>query len=212
MWLYSILKFILFLPVRLIFPVKVFRKAKLPKGKCIIASNHLSALDPVTIAFSAGRNPLFVAKKSVMESFIFGNLLTYFKFISAERDGSDFKAIKAGLKRVNEGNCVAIFPEGTRNFDNPNTMLPLKNGAALFAVKTNTDIYPVILKNKTRAFKLNYMIIGEKISFEEFTAGRITSDVLDNAGEKLEREMLKLQADFIKMLEEKYPKKFKKGL
>ena len=126
----------------------------------------------------------------------------------AKRDGKDFQAIREAIALLEKGYAFGLFPEGTRNYLDPDHIQPFKNGVALFALKSKTPVTPVIVKRKTRPFRMNYVMMGDAIDLSEFYGDRITKEQIDGATEKLWREMDRMQDGFNKLLAEKYPKKF----
>ncbi len=209
MVLYWFLKIIFWLPAKFIFPTKFINKQKLPKGKCIIACNHVSGLDPFVLALYLNRPICFMAKADFYKHPVLRFFLNTFKCVAAKRDGKDFKAIREAVTLLEKGYAFGLFPEGTRNYKDPDHIQDFKNGVALFSLQSKTPVIPVIIKRKTRPFRKNYVIMGEPIGFDEFYGERITKENIDFASDKLWNEMDKLQDGFNKMLAEEYPKKFK---
>ena len=58
---------LLALPVRLSYPTKFIGKENIPKGACIIASNHTSNLDAVILAVNTWEKKYYVAKKELFK-------------------------------------------------------------------------------------------------------------------------------------------------
>lgn len=208
MWLYWFAKIIFWLPAKIIFPTKFFNKKRIPKGKCIIACNHVSGWDPIILAAYLNRPVCFMAKADFYKNPILKVLLTTLHCVPAKRDGKDFQAIRDAIILLEKGYAFGLFPEGTRNYKDPDHIQEFKNGVALFALKSQTPVMPVIIKRKTRPFRRNFVTMGEPVSFEEYYGGRIGKESIDGASEKLWKEMDKLQDGFNKTLSEKYPKKF----
>lgn len=208
MWLYWFAKIFFWLPAKIIFPTKFFNKKKLPKGKCIVACNHVSGWDPVVLVANINRPVSFMAKADFYNNWFLRFLLNTIHCVPAKRDGKDFQAIREAITLLEKGYAFGLFPEGTRNYLDPDHIQPFKNGVALFALKSKTPVMPVIVKRKTRPFRMNYVMMGDAIDLSEFYGDRITKEQIDGATEKLWREMDKMQDGFNKLLAEKYPKKF----
>lgn len=208
MWLYYIAKPIWVFISWFVFPVKVFNKKKIPDGKCIVAMNHLSGWDPVILSTHTNKLIRFMTKSTLYKSKFLSWVFNHFEFVPANRDGQDFKAIRRSMEIINEGKPFGIYPEGTRNYDNPDHIQEFKNGLALFAIKTQSPIYPVFIKKKTKAFKKNYLSFGEPIYLTEFFDKHVTTELTEEATKVLWEKMNAMQIEFNKMLAEKYPKKF----
>ena len=102
----------------------------------IVVANHPSLIDPIlllslmpnadTIVIPYSKNPVLAG--IVRQLYILGS-----------KDLDD--VIEACVESLNQGNCLMIFPEGTRT---PRTGRPiLKKGAARIALATGCNIVPV---------------------------------------------------------------------
>lgn len=83
------------------------------KGNFILASNHLSNLDPPVLAVACPRRLAFAAKK---ELFFNRFLSGYFKAVGAvpvERKKAGVQTVRKLIKVIRSGPLL-IFPEGTR--------------------------------------------------------------------------------------------------
>ena len=59
---------LLYLPFKILYPTKVIGKKNLPKGSCIIASNHTSNLDAVVFALNTWEKKYYLAKKELFKN------------------------------------------------------------------------------------------------------------------------------------------------
>jgi len=90
-------------------------------GPALIASNHVSYLDPLTLAWVAdgrGRHVRFLAKAELFDKKGLGTLLHAAHQIPVQRgkvDAAD--ALQAAVDALGQGECVAVFPEGTISQD-----------------------------------------------------------------------------------------------
>lgn len=87
-----------------------------------------------------------------------------------DRKGGDVAAIKKTISMLKEGECVGIFPQGTRiPYVNPRET-EVKDGVGMIASRAGVGIVPVFIKNKSgklKPFCRNTVIIGDYISPEE---------------------------------------------
>lgn len=208
MWLYWFAKIAWWLPNLILFPTKFFNKQKLPKGKCIVISNHLSGWDPIVMIANMSRPVSFMAKKELYDNWFLNFIFPILKLVKAKRDGKDFQAIREALSLLEQGYAFGLFPEGTRNYKDPAHIQSFKNGAALFALKSKAPVYPLIINRKMRPFKKNYIYMGNPIDLSEYYDKGVNAEMLDKVTEKLWSSMDVMQDNFNKMLSEKYPKKF----
>ncbi|MCN4144206.1 MAG: 1-acyl-sn-glycerol-3-phosphate acyltransferase [Thiohalomonas sp.] len=115
----------------------------IPDKPCIIFCKHQSSWE--TMALQLLFTPqVWILKRELLWVPFFGWTLASMKSIAIDRS-SGKKALKQvveqGRQRLNEGNWVVIFPEGTRTRpgDKPN----YKIGAAMLANKSKYDVLPI---------------------------------------------------------------------
>ncbi|MFI3167988.1 MAG: lysophospholipid acyltransferase family protein [Bacillota bacterium] len=188
MWLYNVARVLLTIPLKLVFPTKVYGKKPLPENRCIVASNHLSGFDALLMGVNFKRNVTFLCKEELCGNWFTKWLFNGLGAVSIARGGNDFSAMKKILATLENEKAVALYPEGTRNKTAPGELLPFKTGVSMFSLKTGADIVPVILLNKPKAFKRNYMLIGDVIKVEKFE-GRLNSEELENFTKDFQAKM-----------------------
>jgi len=126
------------------FPIKVYGIENIPaKGGFILASNHLSNLDPFVIGISIKRRLSFIAKDSLFRNKILGFILSEWGAFPLKRESRDIGAVKEALKRLKQGYGLVIFPEGTRIKKDLNKFLP---GVALLSGKARVPVVPTFVK------------------------------------------------------------------
>ena len=148
----------------------------------------------------------FISKKEVYDNKFLGFLAKKIESIPVSRDGNDLKAVMTALKYLKKGEKIAMFPEGKRNRTDE-ILLPLKGGAALFAIKAKVPVYPVVSDGKTKLFRRTKVKIGDAIDLSEFYDVKMTPEDYELAENKIRDAMLKILYDF---KEEKQLKKNKK--
>src|SRR3989338_365801 len=100
---------------KLIFPIKVKGREYIPaQNSFILASNHLSNLDPMILGLASRRRLSYIAKESLFKNKIFGVILHQVGAFPIKREAADFRAIRETLRRLKKGSPIVIFPEGTR--------------------------------------------------------------------------------------------------
>ncbi|NGX31635.1 MAG: Cytidylate kinase [Chlamydiae bacterium] len=128
---------------KIFYRYKVYGKEHLSKGAAIIASHHASFIDPIFVGVASNDPIHYFARKSLFKNkllkFIFKRIYTY----PIGRGGLDLKAIKVAQNFLRDGKKIVLFPEGTRSPDG--TIQPLREGAALIAIRTHTKIIPTHL-------------------------------------------------------------------
>lgn len=154
--------------VRFLWPVKVINRHRFKDGKGVYICNHYGIMDANPMCGYLFHNKFNVVVKH--DSFK-GPLKPIMKAVNAipiNRTQTDFRAIKQCLTVLRNNEPLLIFPEGTRNKSNtPKKLLPFKEGAAMFALKTNSPIIPMIYYDCPRLFRKTYLNIGEPIYFDD---------------------------------------------
>ena len=179
---YSFLRGFLYVPVKLVFPVKVIGRENIPlPSKVITVSNHLSGVDIALVAINVKGFRHIIAKKELTKSKVFAKLMDWAGAIPVDRGTADLSAVRKVMDALKNGEGITIFPEGTRNKTGEN-LQELKSGAALFALKGKASVVPIILRR-------NYMYVGKPFSVETFAEGRIDSIAVENASRKIGEEM-----------------------
>ncbi len=115
------------------------------QGPVLLAGNHVSYLDPLTLAWVAdrrNRRVRFLAKAELFEKKGLGFLLRQIKQIEVDRGSrSAASSLDSALGALDRGECVTVFPEGTISLD----LDPMagKSGAARLAKASGVPITPV---------------------------------------------------------------------
>lgn len=161
---------------------EIYGEENIPKsGGVLIASNHVSFLDPPAVAGSAPRNCYSFARKTLFKTGFSGWVFRQFLTIPVDRDGgNDLGAIKTVLKRLKEGQAVLLFPEGTRSEDGK--LQEAKRGAGMLAAMSQVPIVPTRvfgtfeawnrhMKNPC-AFRPTAVVYGKPIFPEEYDPGK----------------------------------------
>tara|TARA_B100000686_G_C16690979_1_gene917583 strand:- start:809 stop:1453 length:645 start_codon:yes stop_codon:yes gene_type:complete len=143
-WIIGIIK-ILYLTCNINYEIRGLNN--IPKKGFIIASKHQSAFETF-IFFLYLKNPIFIHKKQLFYIPIFGQYLKKINMISINRSQGT-KAMRTILKKtkekINSGNSIIIFPEGTRKKpgDEPN----YKSGIFGIYREAGVEIIPVALNS-----------------------------------------------------------------
>ncbi|MDR2301255.1 MAG: 1-acyl-sn-glycerol-3-phosphate acyltransferase [Deltaproteobacteria bacterium] len=117
-------------------------------GGFIVFANHRSLLDIPTVAKATGRDFSWVAKAALGKIPIFGWVLRRTHML-VDRGGSADAAkqmLHEASLRLENGEIMAIFPEGTRN-KTGEPILPFKKGAFILAKHTGAPLIPLAILN-----------------------------------------------------------------
>jgi 1-acyl-sn-glycerol-3-phosphate acyltransferase len=124
------------------FRVRVVGRCNVPRrGVYVLAPSHRSILDIPFAAFATRRRLRFMAKEEIFASRLGRAFFGALGAIRVERGTADRSALRASQAALEDGEPLAVFPEGTRN--NGPTLGPLHDGAAYLASKLGVPIIPV---------------------------------------------------------------------
>jgi 1-acyl-sn-glycerol-3-phosphate acyltransferase len=191
--LYKILRWLFKVYFNLFYSVKIYGADNIPSsGPYIICSNHTSWFDPPLVGCVFSRNRLcFMAKDELFKIFILGYIIKKIYAFPVKRNTADRAAIRRALQVLDEGDILALFPEGTRikakELGNPH------HGAALIALKSQKPVIPVFIKWPSRFFKPVKVGIGSLIYFKE--EGKLKSEVLEKVSFRIMEEINLLAAN-----------------
>lgn len=182
----GIVKGAIYIYCKVVYRMKVIGKENIPKDEAlIICGNHRSFLDPPLIEVTCGRYTRFLAKEELTKNKFLALLGIVFDAILVKRDSKEVKALKESLQTLKNGDCIALFPEGTRNGIEKGEKV--KDGAAFFTVRTGAKVIPVGISGGDKIFKKVTIKYGEPLDFSEYKNSKdkeildkITDEIMDN--------------------------------
>lgn len=122
-----------------------------PGTPLVVASNHVSGLDPFLVAraLPPGRHLQFMAKKELFLPLIGWIIRTGGSF-PVDRSGNDVGAVRTALRILKMNGTVGIFPEGTRGGHE------LQGGVALIAAKGRAPILPAGISRQGKRWLVRF--------------------------------------------------------
>ena len=194
--LFWILKAITWLPIRIMYPTLVKGRKNFIKGKSIVIGNHQSNADPVLIFTFFWRRMNYLAKKELMNNKLTNWFFGKMGAISVDRQKVDLSTIKNSLRVLKDNGTLVIFPEGRRKEDSFSE--DIKNGAAMFALKTDSPIVPMYFVKKPRLFCFNKLIVGEPIYLDRQYIGDTSKETLEHISRIIEDKMIEMKDKYTK--------------
>lgn len=191
----------------LVWPTKVIgaENAKKVKG-ALFTCNHYSKMDsmiPYFVLFKKEAHAL--AKYELFTNPVAGWFLHKMGAIPVRRGEADIESVKQVLRVLKDGKQLLIFPEGTRNKEGTQQMAEFKTGTARFAIKAKVPVVPMIYYQSPKAFRKNWLYVGEPFSLEEFYGARTIDE--NHAA----TEVIKEKMDETRRLCNEYVEKATKG-
>lgn len=182
------------------FPVQIFGDRKIENKKRLLVGNHLSGWDPVIFTMWMKNIMSFVYKAEFRKNLFLRWVFDGLGCVPVHRGEVDINASKSILRLLKEDKSVCLFPEGTRNPE-VDCLQPFHTGAALFAIKTRSPIRPFYIWDKTKAFRKNYISIGEEFTLEQFYDRPLDKQTLEEATKVIRDKVDELRLDLNARLE-----------
>lgn len=113
------------------------------EGGAVIASNHLSHLDPPVVGSAIRRRTYYFAAAELFSNPVFGFIIHKCYAFPVRRGAADRRALKAAIELLEAGELLTMFPEGTRSRTGELSEFDL--GAALAASRAGVPIVPCAL-------------------------------------------------------------------
>lgn len=121
------------------------------EGGLVIASNHLSAIDPPLLGTFCPRGIYYMSKAELLATPIWGELLQWTGAFPIRRGEGDEEALGLARELVREGHAIGVYVEGTRQrFGYPG---PARRGAMVVAMRESVPLVPVGLESFGWSFR-----------------------------------------------------------
>lgn len=117
-------------------------------GGVIIASNHISYLDPPILGAVMPRQTTFMARKGLLNIPLLGRIIKLYSF-PIDRGKTLPSTIKDSVKRLKNGELLLIFPEGRRS--ETEKLLEGKRGIGMIAGLSKSPVVPALITGSNKA-------------------------------------------------------------
>jgi len=147
---YWIFYFIMRVIDKIYFQSKFYNVENLPlDGHFIIATNHISNIDPFIMGICQKRRFSFLAKEELFKTAFKNWAFRQMGAFPIKRGTSDFKALRESLRRLKSGTPLILFPEVTRGTSNAEKRS--QAGIGFIAIKANVPIVPAYIEGSDKA-------------------------------------------------------------
>lgn len=173
-------------------------------GGVILAVNHISHADPVVVAdyiiYGNGRSARFLAKSTLFKgNGLVGRVMRGAKQIPVHRQTADASlALRDAVEALEQGECIAIYPEGTVSRDPEKWPMLAKTGVARLALLSGAPVVPVAqwgaqdILDSYREKGLHllppkkvHFLAGPAVDLSAYKNKELTSDVLRAATDEV---------------------------
>lgn len=175
---------------------------KIPaSGGCVIAVNHISHIDPLTLAwllYEHGRLARYLGKEALWRVPVVKHIVEGAGQIPVSRQSSDAaKAFEAACAAVEAGECVCVYVEGSITKDPDGWPMRGKTGAARIALTTGCPVIPVgqwgaqeilpaytarphLIPRRTAHYK-----VGDPVDLSDLAGEPLTNELLHRATDRI---------------------------
>ena len=176
---YKTVCFLFYTYYRLFHRFQIEGLENVPKeGAFLLASNHLSFLDPPALGCRLPRNLHYFARDSLFKGPL-GLLIRSLNSIPVNRSQLDLATLRRVLKVLKEGHPLLVFPEGTRSEDG--NLGEGKKGIGMLVAKSQVPVLParvfgsyeILGKGKSvpRIGRKLRLVYGPLLKFDEIDPG-----------------------------------------
>jgi len=191
---YRILKIFLYTFFKVFYRLEVFGLENIPEeGGFIMASNHASYLDPPVLGAVSTRRVRFMAREGLFKIPLFRIFIKVFSF-PVRRDKPHPSAIKEAVQRLQQGQLIVMFPEGSRSADG--SLLEAKRGLSVIAALSKKPVVPTFIKGTEKALP-----VGKKLLRPAKITVIFGTPLAMNKNETGKQFRERVSRDFIKEIE-----------
>jgi 1-acyl-sn-glycerol-3-phosphate acyltransferase len=172
-------------------------------GGCVIASNHVSFLDPPAVCCGMRHRVVrFLARDTLFKPGIPRWFLLNVACVPLDRTRGDVGALRTAIGLLRDGHVIALFPEGTRSPDGE--LKPAKGGVGFLIAKAAVPVVPAYVDGSYAAYPKGAKRIkrgkvrifyGKPIEPSEFAQFGHSRDAYDKIGQLVMSRIAALKAE-----------------
>lgn len=140
---------------KIMYRLEVHGRENIPKdNEYIVASNHLSTLDPPLICGIMDKGVAYMAKKELFNHPLLNWWLNWLGAFAVDREKLSFATVKTVMTIKKTGWVLGIFPQGTRQ--EAGVISNVTKGFATIAKKTKCGILPIGIVGTDKKAKIPF--------------------------------------------------------
>lgn len=148
--IYRAVRLLALIACKVLFRLRVQGLEYIPKkGGFILASNHVSYLDPIVLGAICPRKLNFMSKEELFCHPLISWFLSKVGAFPVRRDSADLSSLKYALRCLKIGEALILFPEGSRRFDVASTE-PYA-GIGFLTAKSDVPVIPAFVDGTEKA-------------------------------------------------------------
>jgi 1-acyl-sn-glycerol-3-phosphate acyltransferase len=177
--------------LRMTFRVRAYGTEHVPPvGPVVLATNHMSAWDPILYGAVLDRPIRWMAKAEVFEvSPVLEAFLKHGGVFSVRRGEGDLAAVRTAREVLREGSLLGMFVEGTRQ--RSEEVGDVKPGTMMIALAEGAPVVPAVVQGTHRLVREPWhpvtFAFGEQLRFEGRPSVREATARLDSELRRLQR-------------------------
>ena len=141
----------------------------------LLASNHVSYLDPPLVGSTCKHTIYFLARKTLFRFKVSGWLFPRLHAIPVNQERPDMASLRRIIRLVKAGKQVALFPEGERTLDGkikeaaPGTGLVIAKSKALVIPMRIFGAYEAMPRGRSAVIRFTqvHLVVGQPFRFTE---------------------------------------------
>ncbi|MCC2667708.1 MAG: 1-acyl-sn-glycerol-3-phosphate acyltransferase [Armatimonadetes bacterium] len=117
-------------------------------GSFIVASNHISSLDPPVVGTGFWRPAVYMAKEELFRNPLIGWFYRQLNAFPIKRGSADRAAVKHAFDQLQQGGGLVMFPEGTRS--KTGELREPEIGVGMIAYRSGAPVIPAWISGTDR--------------------------------------------------------------
>ena len=191
---YHFIHLLIYIVAKPLFRFKASGIQYIPKKRgAILASNHVSYVDPFFVGLGVVRRINYLAKKELFSNMVASYFLrNLFRTIPIDREQMDRTTLKTIYRLLQSNEVLLMFPEGTRSFDG--RLQEAKMGIGMIAYNARVPIIPVYINGSHEILPRNAnrvhlkpcsVYFGPPVNLEPFYSQRKSKELYKEISEKI---------------------------